>query len=142
MKQLIKFQTTRGLDKQDYNWENEAMNVIEEILEEKGYDIPKAVRSDFLMPIVQYMRTKAATNPAIRWHRPSDHDRVDAACDQIVFNVGKIMKLGYHPEIAISEVGKEINSRDGIIINGKFEKYLDDASISKHYKANFTKAKV
>ena len=39
---------------------------------------------------------------------------------------------------AKQEAAKEINSREGIMINGKFEKYVDNASKAKWYKANYT----
>ena len=48
------------------------------------------------------------------------------------------MKKGYYPAMTMMEASKEINSREGIMINGKFEKYVDDASKAKWYKADFT----
>ncbi len=138
IREIMKFQTTQGLDKQDFKWDNETMNITEELLEAKGYDVPKTERP-WLKTMADYLRARAATNPAIKWVRPSAHDMVDAFADIIVFAVGAIMKLGYNPEKVLKEVAKEINSRDGEMINGKFEKFTDEVSKSKYYKANFTK---
>ena len=137
----MKFQTTRGLDKQQFDWTNEAMNITEELLEAKGYDVPKNQRP-WLRGFTNYLRSHAATNAALKWKQPTKHDMVDAFADIIVFCVGAIMKLGFDPEIVLEEAAKEINSRKGVITNGKFEKYLDDKSKSEWYKADYRKAEV
>lgn len=67
--------------------------------------------------------------------------KIDGLCDRIVFAIEAIEQLGYNAEVALSEVAKEINSRDGEIINGKFQKYKTPEAMSKWYKANFTRAK-
>ncbi len=66
--QVVKFQSDRKLDKKEYIWENEAMSILEELLEAKGYNIPKSQREAFLKPLVQYIRSKAATDPSITWN--------------------------------------------------------------------------
>ena len=129
---IMRFQSDRGLDKQPFDWENEVMNITEELLEAKGYDVPKNQRP-WLNMIAKYIRSRAAINAAITWIRPSKEASVDAFADIIVFCVGAIMKLGYHPEKVLAEVAKEINSRKGEMKNGKFEKYLDVET----YKADF-----
>ena len=136
IKDIMKFQTARGLDKQPYDWSNETVNIIEELLEAKGYDVPKSERG-FLRGISDYIRARTATNAAITWLRPTAHDSVDAYADIIVFCVGAIQKLGYDPEKVLAEVVKEITSRKGCISKGKFEKYLDEKSQSEWYKADF-----
>jgi len=137
IKEIMRFQSERQLDKQPYDWSNEGVNIVEEMLEAKGYDIPKDQRG-FLRGIVDYIRARTATNPAITWLRPTEHDIVDAHGDQIVFNVGALMKLGYDPEKVLVEVAKEINSRKGAMVAGKFEK----DKTAKTYKANFTGCKL
>lgn len=59
---------------------------------------------------------------------------VDAFADIIVFSTGAIIKNGYNPEKVMDEVLKEIESRSGKIIDGKFVKDLN----VKTYKANFS----
>jgi predicted HAD superfamily Cof-like phosphohydrolase len=141
IQEIMKFQTTRGLDKQVFDWENEATNIVEELLEAKGYDVPKNERG-YLRGLVQYLRARTATNAAIGWLKPFERDAVDAFADIIVFCVGSIMKLGYDPEKVLDEVAKEINSREGEMKDGKFEKYLDDDSKAKWYTADFTGCKL
>jgi len=139
---IMKFQTDRGLDKQPFDWSNETINITEELLEAKGYDVPKNQRG-FLRGLADYMRARTATNAAITWLKPSKHDMVDAFGDIIVFCVGAIMKLGFNPEKVLVEVSKEINSRQGRIINGKFEKYLPhQIGYEKPYKADFTECQL
>lgn len=67
---------------------------------------------------------------------------IDAACDIKVFATGLIRKLGYDPDIAMSEVLQEIESRKGSIQDGKFVKDKSPEAIANWYKANFSKAKI
>ena len=134
--EIMRFQSDRELHKQPFDWENETMNITEELLEAKGYDVPKNQRP-WLNMVAKYIRSRAAVNAAITWIRPSKEATVDAFADIIVFCVGAIMKLGFHPEKVLKEVAKEINSREGEMKNGKFEKYLGDRSKSLWYKADF-----
>jgi hypothetical protein len=41
---IEKFQTDRNLHKQKFDWINESTNIIEELLEVKGYFVPKEKR--------------------------------------------------------------------------------------------------
>jgi len=62
---------------------------------------------------------------------------VDAFADIIVFATGSIVKLGYDPEKVMDEVLKEIESRTGKMIDGKFVKDLN----VEMYKAKLEKCK-
>lgn len=66
---------------------------------------------------------------------------VDAMCDNIVFSIGLIEKLGYNSQKAMEEVLKEINSRKGSIIDGKFIKDKSPKAQALWYKASFDNAK-
>ncbi|MCD5383113.1 hypothetical protein LR002_03245, partial [Candidatus Gracilibacteria bacterium] len=66
---------------------------------------------------------------------------VDAAADIIVFATGLIAKMGYDPDVVMDEVLKEIESRKGEIIDGKFVKFKDEEAKKNWYKADFLKAK-
>ena len=68
----------------------------------------------------------------------NEEGMVDALADICVFAMGDIMKLGYDPEKVFEEVGKEINSREGEFINGKFTKFKTPEAVAKWYKADFT----
>ena len=67
---------------------------------------------------------------------------VDAAGDAVVFSIGTIRKMGYNPELAMNEVLKEIESRRGSIIGGKFTKDKSPEAQALWYKADFSKAKI
>ena len=138
---IMKFQTKLGLDKQEFNWENESVNIFEELLEAKGFDVPKKERT-WLMGRVRVLRVAASTNIKLTWKHVTDYDMVDAFGDIIVFCVGAIMKLKFCPICVLEEVGKEINSREGKIINGKFEKFTEKKYTDKHYKADFSQCRL
>ena len=59
---------------------------------------------------------------------------IDAFGDIIVFAVGVMVNLGYDPDKVMDEVFKEIDSRKGTIIDGKFVK---DPNAERYY-ADFT----
>jgi len=63
----------------------------------------------------------------------------DAYADIIVFAVGSLLKLGYDPECVMNEVVKEISSRTGKVIDGKFVKDKSPEAQAKWYKADFPK---
>jgi len=143
IKEIMRFQTERELDKKPYSSLNEHMNIAEEMLESIGIDVPKENRmilQSILMEMATTMRTLDKRNEMqARMH--NDSDRVDAYADIIVFAIGAIMKLGYSPEKVLVEVAREINSREGEMINGKFEKFLDEESKTKWYKADYKQCK-
>jgi hypothetical protein len=132
--EVERFQTDRLLDRQEHNASNEATNIIEELLEVRGYDVPKGKRAELMILIEEFF------NDLIQKLGLKKIDKdlpVDGYLDIIVFSIGAVMKLGYKPECALNEVAKEINSRTGKIIDGKF---IKDTNV-KTYKADFSKCK-
>jgi len=142
LQEIMRFQKERDLHNKGFVWANEAKNVLEEIFEAEGYDIPKHQRSMIFNPVLAH--AEALINMSVNTAQtvPTNDDRVDAFADIVVFAIGAMMKLGYDPEKVLGEVGKEINSREGEMMNGKFEKYLDDAHKAKWYKADFTECRL
>jgi predicted HAD superfamily Cof-like phosphohydrolase len=136
IKEIMRFQSDRLLDKQPFDDLNELTNIVEEMIELWGYDVPKEQRDDlkqrwklFIEYLISVMKLKRTNNDG----------KVDALNDIIVFCIGGIMKLGYNPECTLNEVAKHINSRVGSIINGKFEKDMS----KKHlwYEVNYERCK-
>ena len=121
--ELIRFQTDRGLNKQPYNPLNEATNTFEEVLESLGYDVPKASRP-LLKDKLSLFIDQLITHGIVCRIGTRPHDRIDAHADQIVFAVGALLKLGMCPNAVLTETAKEINSRVGTMVDGKFEKDL------------------
>jgi predicted HAD superfamily Cof-like phosphohydrolase len=64
---------------------------------------------------------------------------VDGFADIIVFSVGAIIKMGYEPKCVLAETLKEINSRTGKIIDGKFIKDTSEEAKKRWYKADHSK---
>jgi len=144
MKSLIEFQTDRGLDKKEYDGINEHGNILEELLESMGLDVPKENRPALKAAWIEFFHELvidgiATDNDA---EDMTNEDCVDAYCDIITFATGALLKLGHNPEIAIAECGKEINSRVGSMVDGKFEKDLSDEAKANWYKADYSKSKL
>jgi len=75
-------------------------------------------------------------------YKPTEEQIIDALGDVIVFATGSIRKQGYDTDIVMEEVLKEINSRTGNLIDGKFVKDKSKEAQEKWYKADFSKAKI
>lgn len=140
IEEIARFQTDRELDKNEYEPLNEAGNIVEELLEAIGLDVPKGNRpmlkqrwEDLLVDVV----VEGIAKNVVPFEDISKAEQVDAYADICVFAIGAMLKLGYDPEKALIEVGKEINSRVGKIVDGKFEKDLSEEAVAKHYKADY-----
>ena len=148
--EIKRFQIERNLDKQEPVWLLEATNIIEELLEARGYGfINKHALSKFIdetmIAILEGRRIVADKK------EPTRDDVADAAGDIIVFSIAWIMKAGYDPECTLTEIAKEINSRQqdpeqkkqypqGIPAGIKWmkDKNQDPATL---YKADFSNCK-
>lgn len=125
---IVAWNRDRGLLDKGFNHQKEASFIIEELLESTGnYDSLTA-------------REKAgeiATQITINSQENPEHI-IDALGDIIVFATGAMAKIGYDPSAVMNEVHKEINSRTGTMIDGKFVK---DPEAQK-YTADFTGCKL
>jgi hypothetical protein len=140
MKELIKFQTDRGLDKKPFEINNEVANIFEELLEAHGLDVSKKNRPMLKDAVSTFVDTLLDEGIATSGDIPSNFERVDAFADIIVFATGAILKLGHNPTVALTECGKEINSRVGKMVDGKFEKTLTEEARNNWYTADYTKS--
>ena len=143
---IIKFQKDRNLNKKKFVVLNEQTNILEELFEMDQYSVPKEKRQELKEAFELFTQQLIEDCVLMENDRSTigevEHEEVDALADIIVFSIGAIMKKGYYVEDVLYEASKEINSREGIMINGKFEKYIDPISKAKWYKADFTKAKM
>ena len=142
MKELIRFQTDRNLDKKSFDIENESASIVEELLEAYGLDVPKENRPLLKEAFSSFVDSLLLEGTAISGTLPTNHERVDAFADIITFATGAILKLGHDPLIAIEECGKEINSRVGTMVDGKFEKDLSEEAKANWYKADYSKSEL
>jgi len=139
IKRIKDWQTERMLDKQPYEWQNEATNIIEELVEAKGY---KVVDREKLKKMVGGMINNLEFSGVIEKRDSFDDvDIADAFCDVIVFAVGALMKAGFEPTCALDETLKEIESRKGKIKNGKFQKDTSLEAKAKWVKADYEKCR-
>jgi predicted HAD superfamily Cof-like phosphohydrolase len=142
-KELAEYQIERNLHTQVYDPLNEHTNIIAELFETIGCDLPKDRREAFKRewPII-LGALKNAEIVLQQSMEDDEHEKVDGYADVIVFAVGALMKLGYDPELVMEECYKEISSREGEIVNGKFEKFTDKESVAKWHKADYSECKL
>ena len=145
IQEIMRFQSDRELDKQAYCYWNESVNFVEEIIEGNAKEVPPKNREtlknyweEFVEELLEDEVIKC--NPTAQLN--INHESVDYLADLIVFAIGGLMKQGYDPEKVLLQTAKEINSRTGKMVNGKFEKFTDEASKAKWYKADFTKCRL
>jgi len=139
IQEIIRFQTDRGLDKKDFSTLNEQSSIVEELLELEGYGVSKEDRPKLKKEFTTFKDALVKKTIAKRANQ-TKHFIIDALCDVVVFAVGAMLKLGYDPEKALLETAKEINSREGSMVDGKFEKDLSDNAQAKWYKADYHSA--
>ena len=141
--EMIRFQTDRGLDKKEYDIDNEMQLVMEELLEAKGVKDKKD--KEYSKSMVKALNVLAESVKLYEpdfYAEPNEHDEIDAFADAMEFLSGAILKRGYNPIIALEEMGKQINSRTGTFIDGKFEKDRSPEAKAKEYQADFTRARL
>ena len=129
LKRIIDWNNQRGLIEKGFNQKNEVSFIVEELLESTGKYDSLSAREKAEEITVEILKGEENQNK---------EEIIDAFADIIVFATGAIGKLGYDPEIVMDEVLKEIESRTGKMIDGKFVKDLD----AKMYKADFSKAEI
>ncbi len=98
-----------------FDHQKETSFIIEELLESTGHYDSVAARGKALELAVEITKETNSSPEQI----------VDAFADIIVFATGAITKLNYDPSKVMEEVYKEVNSRTGSIIDGKFVKDTD-----------------
>lgn len=124
---IVEWNKERGLIERGFDHKKEASFIIEELLESTGnYDSLSAQEN-----------VDTYTNEIITDTPENTEILVDAWADIIVFATGAIAKLGYDPKAVMDEVYKEISSRTGTLIDGKFVK----DPTAKIYKAELAKCK-
>jgi len=129
---IEKFQVDRLLDKQPFNFKTEVLNILEELVEMTGEESETA-RKIAEEIFDNYFKDKSIVN---------DETLIDCFTDIRVFSIGATMKLGYDPKCTLAEVAKEINSRTGKIVDGKFIKDKSPEARAKWYKADFSKCSI
>ena len=140
VKRIEKWQKDRLLDKQEYNYANEFVNILEELMESIGIEVPKEKRTLIMQDFIEFI-FKTERKYELKKKRPTEEEEVDSYADIIVLSIGAILKLGYDPVCVLEECLKEIESRTGKIVNGKFQKDTSPEARAKWYKADYKKCK-
>jgi hypothetical protein len=122
---VVKWNEERGLLDRGFNHQNEMSFIIEELLESTG-----KFSSETARPFA-----KSLAAGLVRRGTADTELLVDSWADMIVFATGAIAKLGYDPAKVMEEVFREINSRTGTLVDGKFVK--DQTAVL--YVADFNK---
>lgn len=124
---IVQWNNQRGLIEKGFDHKKESSFIIEELLESTGKFDSLSARQ----------KAEKLTDEIIISENKNKEEIVDAFADIIVFATGSIAKNGYDPTLVMEEVFKEIDSRKGKLVDGKFVKDLD----VKIYKADFNKCK-
>lgn len=122
---IVGWNHERGLIDRKFDHGKEVSFIVEELLESTGKYTSETAKDKSQEIASVIMGDTTYVNPSTI---------VDAFADIIVFSTGAIAKLGYNPNKVLSEVFKEIDSRKGKLIDGKFVKDLN----IEMYKADFT----
>jgi len=132
----------RGLYNGEYKAETHVRFAFEEGLESIGYVHAEGF-SEWLMYKMPDLYVKYCdyhkVSPDMK--ETDDYDHLDSSGDTVVFKVNEMYHLGYDPEKCLGEIYKEINSRTGTMVNGKFKKDKSPEAKAKWYKADFSKCK-
>jgi len=121
---IVEWNRERGILKLDFNHVKETSFIVEELLESTGHYDSVTARDKATELAQEIVGTPDASPEQV----------VDAWADIIVFATGAMAKLGYDPSKVMEEVYKEINSRTGEMVDGKFIKNPDAVL----YQADFT----
>lgn len=121
---ILKWGEERKIFPQEFNHHSETSFIVEELLESTGKFDSISARE----------KADKISSKILKNGTGSKEEIIDAFADIIVFSTGAIIKNGYNPDKVMDEVLKEIESRTGKIIDGKFVKDSD----VKMYKANFS----
>ena len=118
----------RGLPNLPFNHQKQISFIIEELLESTGNHDSLSARE----------KAEKISHEITKNGKSEPETVIDAFGDIIVFSVGVMLNLGYDPDKVMEEIYKEINSRTGKIIDGKFVKDID---IERYY-ADFSDCKI
>ena len=129
--QIVEWNEQRNL-LQKINIENEMSFIAEEMIE-GVWDIKSEEARKEAKNMVKHL-FELGNDTTNRWMPATDEASVDAFADMIVFATGAIAKMGYNPDKVMKEVLKEINSRTGKLVDGKFVKDPD----AVRYTADFS----
>ena len=125
---IVKWNNERGLIEKGFNHSKEVSFIIEELLESTGkYDSLSARE-----------KSEIISKEIVVSDDVNKEKIIDAFADIIVFATGAIAKNGYNPDKVMEEVCKEIDSRKGKLIDGKFVKDKD----VEMYKPDFEGCKI
>ncbi len=109
---IVEWNRERGLLEKGFDHEKEVSFIIEELLESTGNYDSLSARNE-AVAMAQKITADSQNNP--------DHI-IDALFDIIIFATGAMAKLGYNPSKVMDEGFREINSRTGTLVDGKFVK--------------------
>jgi len=124
---IVEWNRERGILQLEFNQVKETSFIVEELLESTGHYDSVSAREKALVLAADIVGTPDTSPEQI----------VDAYADIIVFATGAMAKLGYDPSKVMEEVYKEIHSRTGEMVEGKFVKNPE----AKVYQADFTDCK-
>jgi|GEM_PF-1226261 len=142
-KELVRFNKDRNMHNQSFDLKVASINILEELFEAHGLkDDEDRSYSSALYKELTVLLSAAKKFDKDLIVKVNEDDIVDAFCDIQTFAFGEPLKMGYDPIKSMDETAKEINSREGKIINGKFTKFKTPEAKAKWYKANYSSCRI
>lgn len=133
---FMRYRSERGMSNQKFDMEVFFRKTLEEDFELQGY--PKEFAKQFARELSSYWITWRTAHSKVPDNIDDTEDcKIDALADGIMFRLEAIEQLGYDADKVIGETLKEIHSRRGEIIDGKFEKFMDEKSQSLWEQADY-----
>jgi hypothetical protein len=143
IKSIERFAEERKIDKLSPNDDDFAANILEEVLEHRGYNITPETRNTLKDKFNSFVANLEEDGVITFGAVKGIEDKIDAIADIVVFSITEMMKFNYRPTCVLREVSKEVNSRKGKIVNGKFEKFKPgEEGYVEPYKANYKRCEV
>mgnify|MGYP005851034141 CR=1 FL=1 len=125
---IVEWNRERGILDIPFDHLKETSFIIEELLESTGQFDSQSARE----------KAEQIASSIVKNGQAEEEKLIDAWADIIVFATGAMAKLGYNPNEVMQEVCKEINSRTGKMVDGKFIKDKD----IEPYVADFSNCKL
>ena len=130
IEQVKEWQSSRKLDKMPYDYENETINILEELCESDG---------DFISP--RETAEIICEKNFFVGEGSTPEEKVDAYFDICVYAIGAMMKLGFDPVKVFDEGLREINDRIGEY-DEVVGKWVKNKTKENPYKADYSKARL
>ena len=120
LKTMVEYHKENQTDKKTFEWEDEAANIVEKLIEMQGYHLPD-YEKEFLKIEFKRFVEDFLNNDEVLCEQ-SSIEPVQALAGICLSSIGVMMKLGYKPKCVLGEEMKKITKGEFQIENCKKNK--------------------